>query len=329
MTNNTFQHGPGGLSTPIGTDAGGVQKPSPRTRVQNNLFWDLNGYEYYVAGIQSPALGWIIEGGYANEDMIINHNSIYDNRGASDSFLHWLLSPIEGVSITNNFMWYSDQPMFTPENVSNCAVYDKALMDCAFTSGPGNPAYTFTGNVIVPSWTNSSVPSGQQAQSTLQGLYSGVPASNSVMSSSMGGVPETGASIDWFHSTSSTTPDFHLQSGSAYISGGANHAADGLDVGANIDALLATQGNVRLIGVPNSSLTTSTASVVFVAPDSAGCPVDYSLTDSTLVTAFTRVADAGGPRVRSIALTGLTSGTRYFYRIDCAVQQPMGQFRTH
>ncbi len=327
VTNNTYQHGPGGLTTPLGVDAGGPMKPSQRTRVQNNLFWDLNGYVYYTVGAQNPATGWIIQGGYANADITINHNTAYDNRGVITSFFYWIESPLEGLSVTNNFIFYSDSYLFRNESFPTCASGDKAFMDCAFTSGPGNPSYTLAGNVIVPSWTDSSGPTGQQAQSTVQGYYSGMPASNSVMSSSLGGVPQTVASVGWFNSSSGVTPDFHLKSSSAYISGGANRGTDGRDVGADIDALQAAQGKVTLTGV--SSITTNSAIVTFVALDGVGCTVDYSSSDPTVVSSFTRVANAVGAGVQNVMLSSLATGTTYHYRVNCAVEQPMGQFRTN
>ncbi|MGH9583846.1 MAG: hypothetical protein ACRD4O_12995, partial [Bryobacteraceae bacterium] len=97
----------------------------------------------------------------------------------------------------------------------------------------------------------------------------------------------------------------------------------------DINALEAAQGKVTLVGVPASSITSTAAIIAFVAPDAQGCPVDYSATDPALVTNFTRVQDAGGRRPRNIALSGLAGRTTYYYRVDCAVQQPTGSFRTN
>jgi hypothetical protein len=121
--------------------------------------------------------------------------------------------------------------------------------------------------------------------------------------------------------------DFHVTS--KYCSGCANPATDGKDVGADLDALQAAQGKVTLIGVPEAHLASTSAVVSFVAPDSMGCPVDVSASDPAVITSFTRASDAGGARPRNVTLSGLTSGTVYHYRVNCAVEQPMGQFRTH
>jgi hypothetical protein len=59
-----------------------------------------------------------------------------------------------------------------------------------------------------------------------------------------------------------------------------------------------------------------------------GCPVDYSSSDPSVITGFTRVSDSGGARPRNITLSGLTSKTLYYYRVNCAAEQPTGEFRT-
>ena len=102
----------------------------------------------------------------------------------------------------------------------------------------------------------------------------------------------------------------------------------GAAVGADIDALEAAQGKVKLLGVPEAQLTQTSASVAFVAPDGTGCPVDYSRTDPGVIDTFSRAADAGGARARSISLRGLAPGTLYYYRINCAAEQPTGSFKT-
>ncbi len=319
VTNNTYQHGPGGLTTPLGVDAGGPMKPSQRTRVQNNLFWDLNGYVYYTAGVQNPATGWIIEGGYANEDITINHNTVYDNRGVSDSFMHWIESPLEGLSVTNNILFYSDAALFQNESLP-CPSGDKAFMDCAFTSGPGNPSYTFAGNVIVPSWTNSGAPSGAVNPSTVSSAFKGLP--DAVVTGK--DVPSRIASMGWKNPGTTGTPDFHFlpTANSSRTNSYAARSTDGSAVGADIDALEAAQGKVRNVQV--LSVQGNSAQIAFNAPDSFGCPVDYA-TDAAL-RAFTRVENPGGSRGQRVTLSDLTAGTTYYYRVNCAVEQPTGTF---
>ena len=105
---------------------------------------------------------------------------------------------------------------------------------------------------------------------------------------------------------------------------GAKVSSDGLQAGADIDKVAASLGvvdNVRVLSIQPDSATLS-----FLAPDTMGCPVDYS--QDQAFNTWTRVANAGGKRAQDVPLTGLTPATTYYYRVNCAVQQPTGSFRT-
>lgn len=115
-----------------------------------------------------------------------------------------------------------------------------------------------------------------------------------------------------------------LTSASTYISGGVHRAPDGGDMGANIDLLNVAQGAV--LGPHVFGVTSSAATVGFIAPDAVGCPVDWSL--NSFVT-FTRVANAGGARVQNVALTGLPGASNVQGRINCQVIQPLVTILTH
>lgn len=121
-----------------------------------------------------------------------------------------------------------------------------------------------------------------------------------------------------------TDPDFHLLSQSPYNNG---YTTDGLQEGANIDRLEAAQGKVTLVGA--NQITSDSANITYVAPDSVSCSLDYGSSDPTLIDSFTRVKDSGGARVRNVKLSGLNSHTVYHYRVNCSVQQPTGQFVTN
>jgi hypothetical protein len=96
----------------------------------------------------------------------------------------------------------------------------------------------------------------------------------------------------------------------------------------DINALEAAQGVVKQVEIPAATITSNTAVIKFTAPDKFGCAVDYSNSDRSLINNFRRVSDAGGETDRAITLSGLSAGTVYYYRINCAVQQPTGQFQT-
>ncbi|HZS57141.1 MAG TPA: fibronectin type III domain-containing protein, partial [Bryobacteraceae bacterium] len=135
--------------------------------------------------------------------------------------------------------------------------------------------------------------------------------------------------IGWFNYTSpSVVGNYNLKSTSSYISGGTNPATDRLSIGVDYDQLQADQGYVTMGGVSN--ITSSSAQINFVAPDSQSCPIDYSLTDSTVTdNSLIRVPDTGTGRTRNVTITGLSSSQIYYFRINCAVNQPLGQFKTH
>ena len=96
-------------------------------------------------------------------------------------------------------------------------------------------------------------------------------------------------------------------------------------MGADMTELSRATGQVRFVSqIPQGSLVTQ---INFVAPDSQACPVDWdSQPIPTSGRTPTRVSDSGtaaGPRSVSITTSG--AGV-YYFRIQCAVEQPTGQF---
>jgi hypothetical protein len=311
---NTVQHVAGGML--IGSYPN--SPPTYRYRFANNLFWDLNGNSYHTICVQGncsfSGQGWLFEGPEETEDLIVDHNTTVGNVGSVPVMFGLAAGYSEGVQVTNNLFYIA--PGYQGVQRDGTGTYDgcpsvvgKGLMDCMF-----RPSYVFNNNVLIGNGAT---------QGDIQGWYSGltniVPTNMSL------------SSLGWFNCPgplcTSGSPDFHLKAN--YCSGCGSAATDLSDVGANVDKLLAAQGNVLLRGVPAASITSSTATVAFIAPDSAGCSVDYSSTDGSLLNNYTRVSDPGGNRVRSVTLTGLSSGTTYHYRVNCAVQQPTGEFRTN
>ncbi len=313
MQYNTFMHVTGGID--IGDY--GSTPPERRYRFANNLFWDVNGNTYHDSCFEGncnwSGQGWIFQGPDNMEDLIIDHNTIAGNVGSLPVLL-WLFNGYsEGVQITNNFGYIDGSQGMGQEsgdipNDACSGLHAKALMDCKFT-----PSYNFSGNVLIGNGVSQS-----QVQSWYPSpLKNYIPANTSL------------GSVGWFNcpgpNCSSGTPDFHLKAN--YCSGCESPAADGGDVGANIDALQDAQGMVKFNGVSNTS--GSSATITYVAPDSAACSVDYSSSDPTLVTSFSRVSDNGGKGARNVTLSGLSHATAYNFRINCAVQQPTGEFRTN
>jgi len=308
LQNNTFMHGPGITNVPTLVDGGAVHTPPPvRFRFKNNLAWDIGSSAYWVSqgGANAPT-GWLFEGPQGGEDVTVDHNTIVGNTGRAPA-IFWLFDTnVEGVKVTNNFFYVSSGTQGVVQDggipANGCFnLLGKALADCKFT-----PNYIWTNNVMMSPDANQAT-----VQSWWPSLHNYIPSDMSLNN--------TG----WL---SYSKKDFHVTS--KYCSGCSSPASDSRDVGADIDVLQAAQGKVTLIGVPESHLTSTSAVVSFVAPDSMGCPVDYSASDPNVITSFTRVPDSGGARSRNITLPGLATGTVYHYRVNCAVEQPTGQFRT-
>jgi hypothetical protein len=327
VEDNTFQHLPGimqpsGVSPSVSIPL--QPPPGNRFLFRNNLAWDINGFNYCVsaggfcnAGL--PALGWIFQGPNSQEDVVIDHNTFVGNVGRAPVLMSAGGTRVEGVQVTNNILYVDGSYFGVVEQFGNmmlpqCLQNGEAAANCAYT-----PSYVWDHNVMIGNGAT---------QSQIQSAWPNHTGNNYIPSNT------NLSAVGWFkyqtpvlQNGNPQSLNFHLKAN--YCSGCNNPANDGRDEGADINALEAAQGKTTLIGAPASSISSSAATVAFVAPDSAGCPVDYSSSDPTLITNFTRISDPGGPRVRNISLSGLSSQTTYYYRVNCAVEQPTGQFRTN
>jgi hypothetical protein len=134
----------------------------------------------------------------------------------------------------------------------------------------------------------------------------------------------------WINPLTTGTPNalnYALTYLSPYISGGAFKASDGLDMGPNIQALWSQQGVVQNVHV----IPGTNAKVVFQAPDSFVCLVDYAANNNFLTGAVGRsTVSQATPSVTAaeygtvqVATLGIVHG---YFRINCAAQQPTGSF---
>ena len=184
---------------------------------------------------------------------------------------------------------------------------------------------TFTNNVYFGQWSNSN-PAGYvdmtaSAVTAASALYP--PAPGTFWPNAGSTMASRAAGIHW---NNPAQGDMRLNYLSPYVSGG-RASSDGLDVGVNMDDLQAAQGKVSNAHV--YAITSSTATVSFLAPDAAGCTVDYGTANfPSGAGGWTRMANSGGQRVQNVALSGLAAATTYTYRVNCAVVQPTGTFKT-
>jgi hypothetical protein len=90
-----------------------------------------------------------------------------------------------------------------------------------------------------------------------------------------------------------------------------------------MNALEQAQGKVRNLRIRSGK---TSVSLNYIAPDKAACFVDYGTDPSW--TFHTRMSDSGGPLARNTVVSGLTPGKLYYYRLQCASEQPYGSFVT-
>jgi hypothetical protein len=348
ITNNTFQHVPTGLSGITPYDNGPIQpQTGARFRAYNNLFWDMNGILYstgdWTNAGNSPVnqgTGDFVATGNAQEDLILDHNTVYDPQGKLTQWIGWRTSnyPVEGVQITNNILTYTIGTFGQNLEIQTGCGSNQEGTDCGFTSG-GKPDMIFQGNLIIPGWAKSAYPENgpQLSRSEIQSTFPRYVSGNIWLPTPRHStVPQSLASVGWVNTKFTPgafdasgnyigpVPDFHLRPDSPYRSA---RTTDGKPPGADIDQLETAEGKVKRASA--ADITSTSAIIAFEAPDAQACPVDYSATDPSLIKDFTRVPDSGGSRERKIQLSGLKSKTTYWYRVDCASEQPAGSFQTN
>ena len=184
------------------------------------------------------------------------------------------------------------------------------------TSGPGNPSYVWTNNVLVPGFTSTtaggSADSGNVNPATIAGEYATSPATFVVT----GATPAVRSASVAFADQPDGDFSLALSSPFKFV------ASDGSAVGYDKTALDIAQGAVSGVTV-NAGATQ--VIVKFTAPNATGCPVDLS---SNRFATWSRTNDPGGKRGRQIVINGLTAGTAYQYRILCQSTKPSGAFTT-
>lgn len=312
---NTFKHGPNVFQLPDIT-AGGANVMTPpfaRIAVKNNLAYDIDGAFYYSPEVVAGGNSWYFEGPSGVEDFVIDHNSFIGSGGGGRApAMFWTFGFYEeGFQYTNNFsyLWSGTKGMAQDGGAGGpCGgLLGQEQADCLFRPA----AQTLIANNVFQS--------GDSSSSTVAGWW---PSGLNIIPG------DTALAHNKYFSyvVSGDTGNYHLRHDSPYISGGASHGSDGKSIGADIDKIENAEGLVNSVGV--NSITSSAATVSFVAPDSQACSVDYA-PSSDVITSFTRAADSGtaaGPR--NVSLSGLSSHTVYHFRINCAVEQPSGQFVT-
>lgn len=333
-TNNSFINSVGGFNTAevIDSDAP-VSKPSQRQFYSNNLFQLIGDLRGAAASAGVAGNGWSFYGGYATEDMILTHNTIYNNLGYQPFTILVQNNAVGGFQLTDNLIsrttgssgtgnvYHNSTGIPTPSGT--CSGQDYTGAQCTFTAGPGNPSYLMAGNIGVPGYTayvGNGVYSGQYA--TVAGFCTdwGSPSCSGPLYAANGfvqvmngsGVPNSFALLNLINPANG---NFGALPSSPMIAG-AHKSYDGTDIGVNMPALLQAQGTIQSIHPLNITGTTATINA-FVPDAGAACYAGYGTTNNPSAWTWTS-ADTTASRIRNISLTGLTAHTIYYYSLGCA-----------
>jgi hypothetical protein len=337
---NTSKNGAYFILAIGGFATGGQVAPNPLLRfyIHDNVVNQSNGWTQFSPANRYDAGCYPFSLGYAEEDLIIDHNTLYNPQCYDPSFIHMDVQGMEGFKLTNNVLWHSNDNGsygLSSEGISgntpNCGggLIAYAYASLCYTQGIGTPFFLTGGNVDVPYYATTNPPSGITSASTMgtewNCTFSGtvtcpgfLGGSNSGVNALIGDSTTAGrlADVDF---TNPGSGIFSLASGSAWK----GYATDSTDPGVAWSTLQNAQGVVQSVSITGLASTSATA--LATTPDTQGCPVDV-YTSNPLV--FTRFAQAGGSTSQSTALSGLSPSTTYTARWDCAVQQPTASFTT-
>ena len=355
ITNNTILGG-GAAFTLTGNNTIGVIVPPPlkRVKIANNIVISNNGWLATGSPSANLAQGRTIR--TANtESVIIDHNTAYEGAGGGNAAVSIVLCLSDGFQITNNLFNYdlaaSSQGIEyeTGGSGGNCS-----NVPAQNTQGTSLLSYlpqsNFSNNGFVGTWSTdtpgSTVDMTSGQITAAQALY---PASNYFVTGSTLSTRTT--STGWY------SPDAYGRYVGNYLlipqttypwcSGCTHRGADGRQTGADINALWAAQGQVQNVHV--SAIGTTTASVTWQAPPeltgnyavadvaSGICTIDYGTANfpsgsgswTRIAAGSINVVNAGfGTTIQTASLTGLTTGTAYYARVNCGAQQPVLTFST-
>lgn len=303
VKNNTFLNNPADVYS-LGHDSysspnSGYGVPSTvqqRIKFENNLSIGVDGTRQ-GPGNAFTGSGWHFSGYLGAEDFQFLHETSVGRVGSS-AFFGFTSNAGQGsgLRLMDNVFENSTAPTGALWN-DGAYFGDDALVN-GFVGM--SPAYTASNNVVLRTGGSS-------------GIGYPYPTGTSYFDTAGGASP--------FFSAAQS--NYRVKLSSSFISGGANRASDGLDMGADIDALESAQGKVTNARV--HSVAATSAVVGFLAPDSLGCSVDWS---TDYLATFTRVPNPGGSRTQNVSLNALPRHTAIAYRINCVAEQPVGPFVT-
>jgi hypothetical protein len=322
---NTFRNMPCALVFISVPHRGEKGSPINRVYIHDNISENIDAYTFTTKAQVTGHTGTWMTHGYLMEDMIVDHNTVVDLRGTSPDIFHLIQTPQEGTQITNNIFWGNDDAGhhgWGGESVNinrpSCGGIAKGGMDCLFVQGAGNTLYNFQKNLLVPQFKNSQQLTGDAGVSVWQAAYAGLPGA--IIQT--GPTPAARAKAIGFTSftygaTMQTGNDYHLTSSSRYCSTCGTPATDGLDLGANVDALLAAQGYIGNLQA-RSIEKTSFLATFHQSDPGAICTVIYGPAGTSPAAMTGRVTNSCASTEGSVSITGLKPNTKYDWYGGCA-----------
>ncbi len=244
------------LMTPRYPDPRLAGFPTRRVRFHDNVF-TLNGKVKFKTQTDGGGDFGLLQGGY---DIRFDHNTVAASIG--NSGLNWNLAFFRfgNFNVSNNLMFinntfgwqglrYSDP---TPTNPVFNGLQAKAALDAVA------PNYLFAANAFLCGYLDSSALI-EMAQSDCDGVrtvYSSLTAPG-YWTAGASLATRLAATKFYSYTIVGKPVDLHLNYLSPFISG-ARTSTDGLDIGADIDALTAAQSqvsNVRVLSAPPAALS--------------------------------------------------------------------------
>jgi hypothetical protein len=237
-----------------------------------------------------------------SEDIVFRHNTVYGAKGSRPTFIVSSDAPgqaVEGVVLSDNVQTLNGSSFQGIRNDTGSLLGTAALN--GMFRRDNVPFWEVNNNVICCGWSSAS--------------GSNPPTSR---------WPGNESEIRWSRPSLTEPFDFRLRHDSQFISGGSRPATDGVDAGVDVDLLESKMGRVKHTRV--RAVSSASATISYLAPDAEACIVETGT--APVWGSGTRQADGGGDRVRNVSISGLNAGTKYHYRVLCAVEQPSGDFTT-
>jgi len=326
IRSNTIRHGASGWTC----SGGGVPPDSvtvQRVVFENNFIHDINRYVYDDSGPSFSSA--YVDSLPGCQDLTIRNNTMGLALGRGP-----YLMLLGGGQVLGGKMTFTDNIMYMSfgEGGGGIGVDDtqyinshprlpsvpfngtfKQKLDAFFvkTGATVQPNYTFTNNVIIGGMTGTTMSTLRSLTSSeVGGLASQFPPGNIFPSGS--NIAEREQQVGMVNPGEAA---YKLTEFSPYRAAGTRPALSGKSIGTDFDQLYADQGRVLGINIQPGS---TALEVNYIAPDGRSCSVD---TKPEAGPAWTRKADQGGARSRTLIISSLTPSTSYQYRILCYYEQ--------